>query len=38
MREGNQSHALREFERYRSRLDAELRLERSPRLRALLPG
>ena len=37
MREGNQSEALREFERYRERLDAVLGLEPTPRLRALLP-
>jgi SARP family transcriptional regulator, regulator of embCAB operon len=38
IREGNQSEALREFERYRERLDAEFGLEPTPRLRALLPG
>lgn len=37
LREGNQSEALREFERYRLRLDAVLGLEPTPRLRALLP-
>ena len=36
--EGNQSEALREFERYRLRLDAALGLEPTARLRALLPG
>jgi SARP family transcriptional regulator, regulator of embCAB operon len=35
--EGNQSEALREFERYRQRLDAALGLEPSARLSALLP-
>jgi SARP family transcriptional regulator, regulator of embCAB operon len=37
MREGNQSEALREFERYRQRLDAALGLAPTARLRALLP-
>jgi DNA-binding SARP family transcriptional activator len=37
MREGNQSEALREYERYRLRLNAALGLEPTPRLRALLP-
>ena len=35
--EGNQSEALREFERYRQQLDAALGLEPTDRLRALLP-
>ena len=35
--EGNQSEALREFDRYRRRLNAALGLEPTPRLRALLP-
>jgi SARP family transcriptional regulator, regulator of embCAB operon len=38
LREGNQSEALREFERYRARLQREFGLEPTPRLRALLPG
>jgi DNA-binding SARP family transcriptional activator len=38
MREGNQSEALREFERYRVRLAAVLGLEPTARLRALLRG
>ena len=38
LREGNQSEALREFERYRLRLGAVLGLEPTRRLRALLPG
>jgi SARP family transcriptional regulator, regulator of embCAB operon len=38
LREGNQSEALREFERYRERLRGEFGLEPTPRLRALLPG
>jgi SARP family transcriptional regulator, regulator of embCAB operon len=37
MREGNQSEALREFERYRARLGAAFGLEPTGRLRALLP-
>jgi DNA-binding SARP family transcriptional activator len=37
MREGNQSEALREFERYRRELGAVLGLEPTARLRALLP-
>jgi hypothetical protein len=37
VREGNQSEALREFERYRLRLGAALGLEPTARLRALLP-
>jgi DNA-binding SARP family transcriptional activator len=37
VREGNQSEALREFERYRLRLGAALGLEPTRRLRALLP-
>jgi SARP family transcriptional regulator, regulator of embCAB operon len=37
MREGNQSEALREYERYRLRLDAALGLEPTARLHALLP-
>jgi SARP family transcriptional regulator, regulator of embCAB operon len=37
LREGNQSEALREFERYRLSLNAALGLEPTPRLRALLP-
>lgn len=37
MSEGNQSEALREFERYRQRLDAALGLEPTDRLLALLP-
>jgi DNA-binding SARP family transcriptional activator len=36
--EGNQSEALREFERYREQLGAALGLEPTARLRALLPG
>jgi SARP family transcriptional regulator, regulator of embCAB operon len=36
--EGNQSEAVREFERYRERLGAALGLEPTARLRALLPG
>jgi len=35
--EGNQSEALRDFEQYRTRLRAELGLEPTGRLRALLP-
>jgi DNA-binding SARP family transcriptional activator len=35
--EGNQSEAVREFERYRERLGAALGLEPTPGLRALLP-
>jgi DNA-binding SARP family transcriptional activator len=38
LREGNQSEALREFERYRERLRGEFGLEPTPRLRALLPA
>ena len=38
MRDGNKSEALRDFERYRSRLDAALGLKPTARLRALLPG
>jgi SARP family transcriptional regulator, regulator of embCAB operon len=38
MREGNQSEALREFERFRAKLGGELGLEPTARLRALLPG
>jgi SARP family transcriptional regulator, regulator of embCAB operon len=38
MREGDQAEALREFERYRLRLDAAFGLEPTARLRALLPG
>jgi hypothetical protein len=50
MRDGNKSEALRDFERYRSRLDAALGLKPTarlgvalglkltPRLRALPPG
>jgi SARP family transcriptional regulator, regulator of embCAB operon len=37
LREGNQSEALRAFDRYRRRLDAALGLEPTERLRALLP-
>jgi DNA-binding SARP family transcriptional activator len=36
--EGNQSEAVREFERYRERLGAALNLEPTPGLRALLPS
>jgi DNA-binding SARP family transcriptional activator len=35
--EGNQSEALREFERYRRRLHDELGLQPTPRLQAMLP-
>ena len=35
--EGNQSEALREFERYRRHVDAALGLDPTARLRALLP-
>jgi hypothetical protein len=38
MREGNRPDALRDFERYRARLDAALGLELTPRLRALPPA
>ena len=37
MREGNQSEALREFERYRLRLESVLGLQPTARLRGLLP-
>jgi SARP family transcriptional regulator, regulator of embCAB operon len=36
--EGNQSEAVREFERYRALLQAELGLEPTPRLRQLVQG
>lgn len=36
--EGNQSEALREFERYRRLLEDELGLTPTPRLRQLIPG
>jgi SARP family transcriptional regulator, regulator of embCAB operon len=35
--EGNQSEAMREFQRYRLHLSAELGIEPTPRLRSLLP-
>jgi len=38
LREGNQSEALREFERYKRLLDEELGLMPTPRLRTLMPG
>ena len=37
LREGNQSEALREFERYRLRLESVLGLQPTARLRGLLP-
>jgi len=36
--EGNQSEAVREFERYRALLHTELGLDPTPRLRRLVEG